>query len=325
MNRRFRRFIVNWVLFMTVAIVPPAQSAPSDYASLRKAADAFAAQNLPGSKLWRVDLTGSYRSGSLQIREGDFRYFLSAKDGFWDLLRVQMISREGYPLEVHSDRHLVDDSRVQEWQMTPAPGNILSPDDALRRLNRPLPGDPLSLNLVQTGTLAAYSSAPLSTWLTSMGTLGEFFYKTSPLGKWIWWTWVEQAPPRPYRVHEFIYIDAVTGKATSACQRFSAGLIPCQAEGQPGIQPGSASLLMVTGQVKSASAGRLVIVTDRDMSVSLRKGTVMTFELNQPHLQSINFQTGDLVTIRYETQSGRMIPYEISFQGRKDSSGRQID
>jgi len=72
---------------------------------------------------------------------------------------------------------------------------------------------------------------------------------------------------------------------------------------------------MVTGQVKSASAGRLIIVTDRDISASLRKGTVMTFELNQPHLQSINFQSGEFVTINYETQSGRMLPHEISFRG----------
>jgi len=74
-------------------------------------------------------------------------------------------------------------------------------------------------------------------------------------------------------------------------------------------------LLNVTGQVKSASAGRLVIVTDRDISTSLRKGTVMTFELNRPYLQSISFQSGEFLTIQYENQSGRMIPHEITFRG----------
>ena len=311
-----RRFVVICVLFMTLAIMPPAQSAPHDYASLRKAADTFASQSKPGSKLWRVDLTGSYRSGSLQIQEGEFHYFMWTKDGL-DMLRLRVKSLEGmYLPQVESRTDTVQE--VQKWQMAAVPGNILSPDDALRRLNRPLPGDPLRLNLVQTGTaLADYSWASLRTLFTSMGTVGDlFFYKTSPVGKWIWWTVVKQDRYRiGYPVQEYIYIDAVTGKATSACMRSSAGLIPCQAEAQPGIQPRPASLLMVTGQVKSASAGRLVIVTDRDMSLSLRKGTVMTFELNQPHLQSINFQSGDLVTINYENQSGRMIPHEISFRG----------
>jgi hypothetical protein len=312
-----RRLVVICVLFTTVAIVPPAQSAPRDYASLRKAADAFAAQSKPGSKLWRVDLTGSYRSGSLQIQQGEFHYFLWTKAGL-DMLRLQVKSLEGmYLPQVESRTDTIQE--VQKWQMTPVPGNILSPDDALRRLNRPLPDDPygavLRLNLVQTSAaLADYSWASVRTLGTSMD-VDIFFFKTSPLGKWIWWTVVKQDRPLLGRVHEYIYIDAVTGKATSACQGPRTGLIPCQAEAQPGIQPGSASLLMVTGQVKSASAGRLVIVTDRDMSVSLRRGTAMTFELNQPHLQSINFQSGDLVTIHYENQSGRMIPHEISFRG----------
>jgi hypothetical protein len=71
------------------------------------------------------------------------------------------------------------------------------------------------------------------------------------------------------------------------------------------------SLLGVTGTVRSFSAERLVIVTDRDMSLSLRKGTEMAFLLSQPYLQGLSLQSGDLVTIRYEEQSGKMIAHEI--------------
>jgi hypothetical protein len=73
------------------------------------------------------------------------------------------------------------------------------------------------------------------------------------------------------------------------------------------------SLLGVTGTVKSYSAQRLVIVTDRDMSISLRKGTEMAFVLSRPHHQSLSLQSGDSVTIRYEKQPGQMIAHDIIF------------
>ncbi len=218
--------------------------------------------------------------------------------------------------------------------MVPVPGNILSPDDALRRLNRPLRGDPdnrglLNVKLVLVGKALSDSSRDQYQWNTLETAMGgglpgddvTFLARTAPPGKWIWWTVVKQDRLDPgcvpgaigscQRVQEYIYIDAVTGKATSYCHSPSRP-IPCQEEG--GIKPRPDSLLGVTGQVKSASAGKLVIVTDRDMSVSLRKGTEMTFELNQPHLRSMNFQSGDYVSIRYEKQSGRMIAHEITLR-----------
>ena len=339
---------------MVMAIVPPAQSAPRDYASLRKAADAFAATSKPGSKLWRIDLTGSYDGGSLQIQEGEFHYFLLGKPSTFsptglDLLSAQVKSLEGMHLP-QIDRgsdSILGMGGVEKWQLAPVPGNILSPDDALRRLNRPLRGDPyhgrisaearraghrglLDLKLVQVGAAVADSSRNGTQWQSLADALGvrrgdvDFFARTAPVGKWIWWTVVEQdrpypgsnprGPGTPRRVRESIYIDAVSGKATSHCQGPSPSPIPCQEEAAPGIQPREESLLGVTGEVKSASAGRLVIVTDRDMSATLRKGTEMTFELNQPHLRSFNLQSGDYVTIRYEKQSGRMIAHEITLR-----------
>jgi hypothetical protein len=352
-----RRFLLISVLFMVMAIVPPAQSAPRDYASLRKAADAFAEKSQPGSKLWRIDLTGSYDGGSLQIQEGEFHYFLLGKPSTsspspsgLDLLSAKVKSLEGMHLpqiDRGSDSETLGLHVVEKWQMAPVPGNILSPDDALRRLNRPLRGDPyhvrisaearraghrglLDLKLVQVGAAVADSSRNMTQWGSLADALGvrrgdvDVFARTAPLGKWIWWTVVEQdrpypgsdprGPGTPRRVREYIYIDAVSGKATSHCQGPSPSPIPCQEEAAPGIPPRADSLLGVTGEVKSASAGRLVIVTDRDMSASLRKGTEMTFELNQPHLRSFNLRSGDYVTIKYENQSGRMIAHEITLR-----------
>jgi hypothetical protein len=40
----------------------------------------------------------------------------------------------------------------------------------------------------------------------------------------------------------------------------------------------------------------------------------MTFDLTQPHLQNLNLQKGDLVTIGYEDQSGRMTVHTINLR-----------
>src|SRR3982074_3490841 len=136
-----RRFLLISVLFMVMALVPPEQSAPRDYASVRKAADTFAEKSQPGSKLWRIDLTGSYDGGSLQIQEGEFHYFLLGKPSTsspspsgLDLLSAKVKSLEGMHLpqiDRGSDSETLGLHVVEKWQMAPVPGNILSPDDAL--------------------------------------------------------------------------------------------------------------------------------------------------------------------------------------------------
>ncbi len=111
----------------------------------------------------------------------------------------------------------------------------------LRRLNRPLPGDPygfpLRVKLVQTGEAVADNA-----W-ASKGRLGgslglgavdaDFFFKTAPVRTWLWWTVVEQpgsdakAVGIP-RIKEYIYIDAVSGKSTSTCLSPARhGRVPC--------------------------------------------------------------------------------------------------
>lgn len=328
-----QRVIVTSVLFMVMAIVPPAQSAPRDLASLRKAADAFAAQSKPGSKLWRIDLTGSYDGGSFQIQKGEFHYFLLAK-GSVDLLSAIVTSLEGMHLpqvKPGNDGQTLGIIEVEKWQMTPVPGNVRSPDDVLRRLNRPLRGEPgrglIYLKLVQVGSPADSSRSNLQfRWVGNPLGVGApdalFFARTAPHSKWIWWTVVEQDRPYPgcvpglgacQRVREYIYIDAITGNAASHCRGPSESPIPCEEHARPHMKPEPDSLLGVTGTVKSYSAQRLVIVTDRDMSISLRKGTEMAFVLSHPHLQSLSLQGGDSVTIRYEKQPGQMIVHEIIF------------
>jgi hypothetical protein len=192
-----QRVVLTSVLFFLVmAIVPPAQSAPRDLASLRKAADAFAAESKPGSKLWRIDLTGSYTGGSFQIQEGEFHYFLLAK-GNVDLLSAIVTSLEGmHLLQVSpgNDGKTLRIIEVEKWQMTPVPGNVRSPDDVLRRLNRPLRGEPgrglIFLKLVQIGSPEDSSRSNLQfRWAGNPLGVGApdalFFARTAPHSKWI--------------------------------------------------------------------------------------------------------------------------------------------
>src|SRR5262249_51453757 len=85
-------------VLVTLASASPGHGAPGDYAAFRKAADAVAAPSLPGSKLWRVELTGVYRSHVLQIKEAKFHYFRLGANDQLDLLPVQVNSAEGTAL-----------------------------------------------------------------------------------------------------------------------------------------------------------------------------------------------------------------------------------
>jgi hypothetical protein len=257
-------------LFFSLATAVPAPSAAADFASLRKAADDFATREKPGFKLLRVELTASNPRKSLQIHDGEFHYFgpieklsykipgVTTRIGDMQVLRLIVRPLEGAQLpKIQSNPYklAIDEGA---WQMTPVPGKIVSPEDAIRRLNRDIPGDLyrrprpgvphdgnrqdlFELKLVQIG--AAGSSRSEFKWTGLSGAFGfrqnqaEFFVKTGPLGKWIWWTMVEQkrrgpaSDPRragtPRKVLEYIYIDAVTGKAESHCHGADSKPIPC--------------------------------------------------------------------------------------------------
>jgi len=54
-----------------------------------------------------------------------------------------------------------------------------------------------------------------------------------------------------------------------------------------------------------------VVVTDRDVSTTLPKGTELSFAVNQPHLRALRLQSGDLVWIRYEERGSQLLATEI--------------
>ena len=97
----------------------------------------------------------------------------------------------------------------------------------------------LHVQLIKVG--AGYSAGlpPLSpTWRLGDGSFGRdpFFNETAPKGKWVWWT-MTQHPGAGGEQLEYIYVDAVTGEATSSCgepQIDRLVRVPCPA---PGTQP----------------------------------------------------------------------------------------
>jgi hypothetical protein len=331
--------------FLMTAFGGKAEGVSQDFASLRKAADAYALKDKPGSKLWRIDVTASYENGSLEILEEVFYYFYEQQVDL-GAMRVHVLPLEGMHLPKVEGRDWQRQS-VEKWQTTPVPANVLSPEEALRRLNRKIPRDPyrspmgllqgnryrglFDLKLVQVGAAIADSSRTQVQWnvlASAMGVRGDmgFFARTAPHNRWVWWTIVEQDRPdpasnpkgvgKPLRVMEYIYIDAITGKAESHCHGARSSPIPCQPDAQQPVRSKSRTgpLLMASGEVKSASADRLVIITDRNMSVSLRKGTELTFDLTQPHLQRLRLQSGDRVTVKYEKEGNRLVATEINLR-----------
>jgi hypothetical protein len=337
-----KRATILSIVLLVFGVATPALSAPQDFPSLRNAADTLARESRLGAKLSRINVTASYESGVLAIHEVVFYYMYEQPQGF-DGMAVHVLPLEGMHLP-KVERRAWQPRYVETWQMMPVPTNLLAPEEALRRLNRALPADPyrsptgllqpgryrglFDLRLLQAADALAEGSRNHFQWnalATAMGMksghVAHFFSRTAPQGRWVWWTAVEQdrpypgADPRragtPRRVQEYIYIDAITGAVTSHCTG-PRGFVPCEAGAQLPPKPGA--LPMVSGAVKSASAQQLVIVTDRDRSIALKKGTEMTFDLTQPHLQHLNLQPGDLVTISYDEQSGRMIAQTINLR-----------
>jgi hypothetical protein len=263
---------VRVLTLIVLGIATPALSAPGDFASLRKAADDFAKKAAPGFQLLKVELTASHQRRQFQIHDSEFHYFGSIKKldhkipgvttrvGDLELLRVRVRPLEGMHLpKIDSEPYTIpiDESA---WQMTPVPGKIVSPEEAIRQLNREVPGDPyrrpkpamsgsrhrtdlFELKLVKIGDASSAKSrqefkwAGLSLFFGFARPRDEFFAKTGPLGKWIWWTRVEQDRPdpasnprragTPRKVLEYIYIDALTGKAESHCHGADSKPIGC--------------------------------------------------------------------------------------------------
>jgi hypothetical protein len=263
---------VRFLTAMALGIATPALCAPGDFDSLRKAADDFAKKEAPGFRLLKVDLTASHQRRQFQIHDSEFHYFGSIKKldykipgvttrvGDMELLRVRVRPLEGMHLpKIESEPYKISIDE-DAWQMVPVPNKIVSPEETIRQLNREIPGDPyrrpkpgipgyrdhpdlFELKLVKIGDARSASSRERFRWAGLSSFFGfarprdDFFARTGPLGKWIWWTRVEQNRPdpasnprragTPRKVLEYIYIDALTGKAESHCHGADSKPIGC--------------------------------------------------------------------------------------------------
>lgn len=261
-------------LVLAATLPAPAMGASSEFPALRKAADAFAARETPGFKLLWVHLTAANPGGALHIVDSEFHYFgpvdaldhripgVTTRLGDMRMLRViarPMAGAQPPKLEGHPYRMPLDKAA---WTMTAVPENIVPPEEAVRRLPRPIPGDPyrspraglagdrarndlFDLRLVRIGDERAAASrtqfdwAGLSTLFGFRRQQAEFFARTGPLGRWTWWTVIEQrlddpaSSPRragtPRRVFEYLYIDAMTANAASHCHGADQRPVRCGA------------------------------------------------------------------------------------------------
>lgn len=328
-------------------------AAALDFAAARKATDAFARQSDPEAKLWRVDARASLAGGAPEVVGYVFHYVYRHSQG------MGAMALQPTPAGVTHARGALVFATMEPWQTAPLPGTIRAPETILRELQRGLPSalaqeptaagraDPsrpgaFGITLLYAGAELASSERNQFQW-TSLGRmLGvpfrdmQFFARTAPSGRWIWWTAVTldrpdprtdpRAAGRPARVSQFFYVDALTGKIETHCLGPVSGPVSCEAVDSTPPTAGAAppgpvarpappaprrGVLMATGRVTSFSGARLVLVTDRDASTSPPKGTELSFVVNQRHLQALKLQQGDLVWVRYEERGSRLLATEI--------------
>jgi hypothetical protein len=231
---------------------PLAANEPVDFTSLRKQADAMAARQHSSFKLHQVEIEFGFPSDTLRINQVNFHYFRPVSRAFagsqsqWEELKVYVDNNPWWP----KNRGIMGEKGgpLNDPRPSSAPANILAPEDALRRLNRGPMSSPasraagfephsewrtLNVQLIQIGA-KYWAGVPTSPGVPNPRT-GEsgfyteepFFVKTALPGKWVWWTVTQHDVPGTR--YEYIYIDAVTGKATSHCAEapsYSGPLVP---------------------------------------------------------------------------------------------------
>ena len=211
---------------------------PIDFISLRKKADAMAARQHSSFELFQVEIQFEFPSSTPRIDHVHFHYFRPVPGSRpWEEMKVAVLTPHKGVYGKWSP------GRIQGWREThddprpgPAPANIIAPEEALRRLNRGATnpgGDKLAVQLFQIGAkywrgnVDQYPTYAISTGHSGRYYEEPFFVKTAPSGKWVWWT-VAQHRVAGTR-YEYIYMDAITGKATSHCAEqpsSSAPLVP---------------------------------------------------------------------------------------------------
>ncbi|HEY6336517.1 MAG TPA: peptidoglycan-binding domain-containing protein [Alphaproteobacteria bacterium] len=210
---------------------------PIDFTSLCRRADAVAARASPDFKLYEVEV--SLASVTLRIDAADFHYVRTGSDGHWGDLVVHITTPTTFVNGSHSHiiagQLLTDLGGFPDPKPKAAPSDILAPEEALRRLNRPpmssptiafaLPRDTaawrLTIQLYLVGSkyhIGLPQLEPSWQWGNG-GILGEdaFFDSTAPQGKWVWWAVIQRHRALEDGEYEYLYMDAVTGQATRAC------------------------------------------------------------------------------------------------------------
>ncbi len=243
---------------------PPgtAQSTPPDFASIRQAADAFAAKTIPSAKLWMADMTVSSAGGPPEITESDFYYVRPLPDGDLYFMRVGVgVSRTPdrmYRIEVGiRERSYGGISKKDNLQPTPAPQNVRSPDEILRRLSGGGPSRgrvTLMLHLFHAGNSPKLLLLAPGRYGTPRGFRSgdskeyiDIIRPIAPENAWVWWTRMERdrpqpgyvpgMPGRPASVQEVIFFNAITGDTSSVCLGVGLTRIPCEAPPEPRSSP----------------------------------------------------------------------------------------
>jgi hypothetical protein len=221
---------------------------PVDFGALRAKADALAAKQSSSFKLHQVETDLEFPGGAQRIKEAEFHYFQPVpRDGRWTWEELRVIVRTPRKLIGGESRGSIMGSRsvFEDAVPTPAPSNMMTPEKAVALLNRgpmssPRPEGPdrdrsrwtLSVQLIQTGA-KYWAGRPLRVPAVQTGEKGTyleepFFVKTAPRGKWVWWTVAQHAVPgsRYKYIYEYIYMDAVTGRASSHCAEQPSSYTP---------------------------------------------------------------------------------------------------
>ncbi len=239
---------------------PIPADAPIDFATLRAKADAMAASQSPAFKLHQVEI--ELASATLRIAEAVFHYSRPAPPrggpaSGWEEIAVHVWT----PRTIGASRPYTTPGKIMgvhsefsDPRPTPAPTGILAPDEAIRRLNRePLPAPAgnlrlsrdvkswvLRMQLINAGAPYQAGMPALGPgWRDGAGSFGgrdPFFNDTAPRGTWVWFT-ITQHPGVAGARLEYLYIDAVTGRATSACgepQGRGLATVPCERPGRSG-------------------------------------------------------------------------------------------
>jgi hypothetical protein len=134
----------------------------------------------------------------------------------------------------HAGQLLTEVSVFEDPKPKAAPSDVLAPEEALRRLNRPPNVEPhdrvcfasrhcsVAIDyLAVLGWLEVPHRPPATGAKLELGTWGilgddAFFNSTAPQGKWVWWVVVQRHRAQDGE-YEYLYMDAVIGQAMRAC------------------------------------------------------------------------------------------------------------